>query len=192
MYFKVSPRTEKEKKSWVWCEIIEVKGGPPSLVRKRQIRPVYQTIIFFWNWEAAAGTILQMCLMSLGQKWATPLPLLFWRVPNRVCFSLHCLQDPPLLSLAVSWGPHPLISFVFLAFRHTGKALYETPIKTPVSQVPSRDTRPFSKEKQQGKYAEPIVSKLHYRRWKGLATLSAKTANHFHLLRSQYKKIDNI
>lgn len=35
MHFKVSPRTRREKKSWVWCEIIEVKGGPPSLVRKR-------------------------------------------------------------------------------------------------------------------------------------------------------------
>lgn len=83
-----------------------------------------------------------------------PLPPL--RSPIRGCFSLHWFQDPPLPSSVVSWDPHPLIAFVFLAFGHTDRALYETPIKTPMSQVPSRDTRPFSNEEQQGKYAGPL------------------------------------
>lgn len=82
--------------SWAQCEIIEVKGGSPSLVRKSWIRTVYQTIIFFWNREAVAGTILQMCLMSSGQKWAASNPPPLFKVSHQG------LLLPPLLP-----GPSP-------------------------------------------------------------------------------------
>lgn len=93
---KFLQQLDGEGGSWAQCEIIEVKGGSPSLVRKWWIRTVYQTIIFFWNWEAAAGTILQMCLMSSGQKWAASSP------PPPFKVSHQGLLLPPLLP-----GPSP-------------------------------------------------------------------------------------